>query len=128
MDTILSGTARGAVVGAAVATILAGIDYAGGFAIDKISVKLPDFGSPPNPEVNHVIDLAKVFGGLSAKTVQALSESPLISGLAVSGASGGDVLTGGVLSNYALGELGKKGGHCTYGSDGVECGLGSKAK
>lgn len=128
IDSILSATARGAAVGAAVAAVFAGVDYAGGFSIDKISVELPSLGSPPNPEVNHAIDLAKVLGGVSAKTVQALSKSPLISGLAVSGISGGDVLTSGRLYNYALTELARKGGHCTYGNEGPECGIGSNAK
>jgi len=128
IDSILSATARGAAVGAAVATVFAGVDYAGGFSIDKISVELPALGSPSNPEANHTIDLAKVFGGVSAKTVQALSKSPLISGLAVSGISGGDVLTSGKIYNYALRELARKGGHCTYGNEGPECGIGSNAK
>jgi hypothetical protein len=85
-------------------------------------------GSPPNPEVNRTIDLTKVLGGIEASTVQAVAQNPLIAGLAVSGASGADVLTGGSISSYALGKLGEKGGNCSYGSGGFKCRVGTGAE
>ena len=68
------------------------------------------------------IDLSPVVGKISAQTVQAYAQSPFWSGLAISGASSVDVMNG-ALSNYALGV----GGHCSYGTRGIDCGLGSGA-
>jgi hypothetical protein len=111
-----------------VAGVIAGIDYAGGFAINKFEVEVPPLGSPPNPEVNHTIDLVKLIGGVKAATIQALAQNPLIASLAVSGASGADVLTGGSISSFALGKLGEKGGNCSYGSGGFKCRAGTGAE
>jgi len=125
-NTIWEGTWHGAAVGAATGLFLAGVDYAGGFPIKAPTVDFP--AGPGNPGGTVPIDFSKWLGTISASTVQQLAHSPLVAGLTVSAASGVDVLTRGDLSGLAYKELGEEGAHCSVGTGGFGCGLGTGAE
>ncbi|MBI5854279.1 MAG: RHS repeat-associated core domain-containing protein [Nitrospirae bacterium] len=123
-DSIAAGAWRGAAVGGAVAGLLAGIDYAGGIPISKIEVT----GLPGQSPESQPLDLAKILGGISKATTQALTQASGIASLAVSGTASYDVLSNGRLSSWAIEIAGKEGihGHCTVPQEGnLRCGLGS---
>jgi hypothetical protein len=105
-------------VGAVVAGALTGVDALGGI---PITVETSQRSSGGN--------LSYQFGKVTVITkeaMQALSQSPGISSLAVSGASGYDVLTNGKLSDFIIRKGGEKGGHgsCSGTFDDPKCGIG----
>ncbi len=99
-DAILRGATRGAIVGATVAGVLAGIDAYGGFEFSY-------GGKPPESERFLGFQYGSRITILDAGPIKALAGDPFVSSLAVSGASGYDVLSKGQLQNFAENQLRK---------------------
>ena len=122
-DEILHGAFHGAIVGAAITGAFTTVDALGGIALKY-------GGTPPTSQGGQLVaasnyDFGPMITILDAKATQALTRSPLFSSLAVSGASGYDVLSNGQLSKKA----GEKGGNinCSieFGGDSG-CGFGKR--
>jgi hypothetical protein len=79
-----------------------------------------------DPEFRLIYGLENTVTVITKEAMQALSQSPGISSLAVSGASGYDVLTNGKLSDFIIRKGGEKGGHgsCSGTFDDPKCGIG----